>query len=63
MLLGYLGPRTNSEIAAKKYAASVAGLGLYPCRSIEEVFRALNDKLVGLIFSVNSSVGEIIRLW
>ena len=61
MLLGYLGPRTNSELAAKKYAANIAGLELRSYPAMSEVFEALEAKSIELAMIPvrNSITGDI----
>jgi prephenate dehydratase len=63
MKLGYLGPGTNSENAAREYAAHVAGLGLIliPYSGMEQVFDALGLKEADLIVVPirNSITGDI----
>lgn len=61
MKLGYLGPGTNSENAAREYAAHIAGLGLVPYNKMEQVFDALRLEEVDLIVVPvkNSITGDI----
>lgn len=61
MKLGYLGPRTNSENAAKEYAAHVAGLEITAYHSMNCVFDALSSRNVDrIIIPVKNSItGEI----
>jgi chorismate mutase/prephenate dehydratase len=61
MKLGYLGPNTNSENAAREYAARVAGLEIQSYPRMEEVFGALESKKVEriLVPVKNSKTGDI----
>jgi prephenate dehydratase len=61
MKLGYLGPNTNSEIAAQAYAAKIAGLEIQSYTCMDYVFRALESKEVNrIIIPVKNSItGDI----
>ena len=61
MKLGYLGPNTNSENAAQKYAAKIAGLKIQSYPSMDYVFKALKLAEVDRIIVPvrNSITGDI----
>lgn len=60
-LLAYLGPNTNSENAAQKYATRIAGLEIKNYLCMDYVFQALesNQVDIAIIPVKNSITGEI----
>ena len=62
MKLGYLGPNTNSENVAQKYATNIAGLKIqsYPC--MDYVFKAIKyQKVDKIIVPIKNSITGDIR--